>query len=180
MDCDMTESPIDLFLRDASATDTLGAALALAYARLTPAPGAVLYLHGELGAGKTTCVRSLLRTLGVDGSIRSPTYTLVEAYELPELTCVHVDLYRLQAVAEVEELDLLDYLQRRALLLVEWPEKGACRLPPADLELTLAYVNLIRYDDPSVFHRSGGAARLRACRLRPRRRGARRAIVGGS
>lgn len=141
MDCDMTESPIDLFLRDANATDALGAALAQAYARMAPGRSAVLYLHGELGAGKTTCVRSLLRTLGVDGSIRSPTYTLVEAYELPELTCVHVDLYRLQAVVEVEELGLLDYLQRRALLLVEWPEKGACRLPPADLELTLAYVD---------------------------------------
>jgi tRNA threonylcarbamoyladenosine biosynthesis protein TsaE len=103
------------------------------------ANGAVLYLHGELGAGKTTCVRSLLRALGVDGLIRSPTYTLVEVYELDGLTCVHVDLYRLEGPVDVEELGLRDYLQSDCLYLVEWPEKGGAALPAPDLDLTLTY-----------------------------------------
>jgi tRNA threonylcarbamoyladenosine biosynthesis protein TsaE len=101
--------------------------------------GAVMYLQGELGAGKTTCVRSLLRTLGVVGLVRSPTYTLVETYELAGLTCVHVDLYRLQSLSEVEELGLRDLMGSRYLLLVEWPERGGHSLPAADLDLTLTY-----------------------------------------
>jgi tRNA threonylcarbamoyladenosine biosynthesis protein TsaE len=102
-------------------------------------PGAVLYLQGDLGAGKTTCVRSLLRSLGVTGLVRSPTYTLVETYCLAALTCVHVDLYRLQVLTEVDELGLRDLVGPGCLLLVEWPEKGGAALPPADLELELRY-----------------------------------------
>jgi tRNA threonylcarbamoyladenosine biosynthesis protein TsaE len=98
-----------------------------------------VYLHGELGAGKTTCVRALLRTLGVTGLVRSPTYTLVETYTLPALTCVHVDLYRLQSLTEVDELGLRDLQGPGCLLLVEWPERGAGALPGADLNLTLRY-----------------------------------------
>jgi len=103
------------------------------------ASGAVLYLQGELGAGKTTCVRSLLRALGVAGLVRSPTYTLVETYVLPNLTCVHVDLYRLQSLTEVDELGLRDSIGPGCLLLVEWPERGGGHLPAADLNLTLLY-----------------------------------------
>jgi tRNA threonylcarbamoyladenosine biosynthesis protein TsaE len=99
----------------------------------------VLYLYGELGAGKTTCVRSLLRTLGVDGLIRSPTYTLVEVYECGNLSCVHVDLYRLHGPLEVQELGLRDYFDADCLLLVEWPERAGCALPPPDLEVRLSY-----------------------------------------
>jgi tRNA threonylcarbamoyladenosine biosynthesis protein TsaE len=106
--------------------------------------GAVLYLLGDLGAGKTTCVRSLLRALGVTGLVRSPTYTLVETYTLAALTCVHVDLYRLQVLAEVDELGLRDMLGPGALLLVEWPEKGVGALPSADVALTLSYVGEAR------------------------------------
>src|SRR5579859_2915844 len=98
---------MDLNLPDSSVTEALGHALA----RSLPDAarnGAVLYLQGELGAGKTTCVRSLLRTLGVTGLVRSPTYTLVETYPLARLTCVHVDLYRLQSLTEVDELGLRD------------------------------------------------------------------------
>jgi tRNA threonylcarbamoyladenosine biosynthesis protein TsaE len=101
--------------------------------------GGVVYLQGELGAGKTTCVRSLLRALGVTGLVRSPTYTLVETYGLGVLTCVHVDLYRLQALTEVDELGLRDLVGPGCLLLVEWPERGGAALPPADLNLTLLY-----------------------------------------
>jgi tRNA threonylcarbamoyladenosine biosynthesis protein TsaE len=110
----------------------------VAYTGAAPS-GAVLYLQGELGAGKTTCVRSLLRTLGVTGLVRSPTYTLVETYYLATLTCVHVDLYRLQSLTEVDELGLRDLVGPGSLIMVEWPEKGGVALPPADLDLTLRY-----------------------------------------
>jgi tRNA threonylcarbamoyladenosine biosynthesis protein TsaE len=133
----MSSTSIQLRLADTSATEALGAALARAY----PAGdgGTVVYLEGELGAGKTTCVRSLLRALGVTGLIRSPTYTLVEIYELATVTCVHVDLYRLQGPTEVDDLGLRDYQASGCLLLVEWPEKGAGALPRADLALSLQY-----------------------------------------
>jgi tRNA threonylcarbamoyladenosine biosynthesis protein TsaE len=99
----------------------------------------VLYLQGDLGAGKTTCARSLLRALGVVGLVRSPTYTLVESYELAGLTCIHVDLYRLQSLSEVDELGVRDLVGPGSLLLVEWPERGGAALPPADLEVALDY-----------------------------------------
>lgn len=134
---------MDLNLADCSATEVLGQALArslLDAARSgAAAAGAVLYLQGDLGAGKTTCARSLLRALGAVGPIRSPTYTLVETYPLATLNCIHVDLYRLQTLGEVGELGLRDLLGAGCLLLVEWPERGGAELPPADLELTLNY-----------------------------------------
>jgi tRNA threonylcarbamoyladenosine biosynthesis protein TsaE len=134
---------MDLNLTDCGATEVLGQALALTLAGAirsgAAAGGAVLYLQGDLGAGKTTCARSLLRALGVVGPIRSPTYTLVENYELASLTCIHVDLYRLQTRAEIEELGLRDLVGPGCLLLVEWPERGGAALPPADLELALNY-----------------------------------------
>jgi tRNA threonylcarbamoyladenosine biosynthesis protein TsaE len=71
--------------------------------------------------------------------VRSPTYTLVETYVLSALTCIHVDLYRLQSLTEVDELGLRDLLGPRSLLLVEWPDKGRAALPPPDLELSLSY-----------------------------------------
>ena len=145
----MPDADFELMLPDSGATDALGLALAQAL------PGtldecAVLYLHGELGAGKTTCARSLLRGLGVTGLIRSPTFTLIEAYPLGSLTAVHIDLYRLQGGLEVDELGLRDFLNPGCLLMIEWPEKGGNALPPADLQLTLRYVE------------SGRSATLRA------------------
>src|SRR6202030_1458634 len=106
---------LEFALPDALATEALGAALARAYAWGSSGAGAaagsaVIYLHGELGAGKTTCVRSLLRTLGVLGLIRSPTYTLVETYRPQGITLIHVDLYRLGGPDAVEELGLRDYV----------------------------------------------------------------------
>jgi tRNA threonylcarbamoyladenosine biosynthesis protein TsaE len=139
---------MDFNLPDSSATEALGQALARSLpgtVHTGAAPsGAVLYLQGELGAGKTTCVRSLLRTLGVTGLVRSPTYTLVETYHLATLTCVHVDLYRLQSLTEVDELGLRDLVGPGSLIMVEWPEKGGVALPPADLDLTLRYVDEAR------------------------------------
>jgi tRNA threonylcarbamoyladenosine biosynthesis protein TsaE len=76
--------------------------------------------------------------------VRSPTYTLVETYVLATLTCVHVDLYRLQSLTEVDELGLRDLMGPGSLIMVEWPEKGGVALPPADLDLTLRYVGEAR------------------------------------
>ncbi len=141
----MTRISLDFNLPDTEATEALGRALAAslpggkAAQGTDPLTSAVVYLQGELGAGKTTCVRTLLRTLGVAGLVRSPTYTLVETYPLGKLTCVHVDLYRLQSLTEVDELGLRDLVGPGCLLLVEWPEKGGAALPPADLDLTLRY-----------------------------------------
>jgi len=141
-----SHASLEFALPDALATEALGAALARAYARGGSGAGAavgsaVIYLHGELGAGKTTCVRSLLRTLGVAGLIRSPTYTLVETYRSQGMTFIHVDLYRLGGPDAVEELGLRDYLGSDCLVLVEWPAKGGNALPSPDLEVTLTYEN---------------------------------------
>jgi tRNA threonylcarbamoyladenosine biosynthesis protein TsaE len=142
----MSAVPLEFSLDSSSDTEALGRALArsLPDAGVAAAGGAVLYLHGELGAGKTTCARALLQTLGVTGLVRSPTYTLVETYVLADLTCTHVDLYRLQSLSEVDELGLRDLLGPKGLLLVEWPERGGAALPPADVELTLRYAGEVR------------------------------------
>ena len=124
---------LELRLATPADTDALGAALARA---LPPEP-VVAYLRGQLGAGKSSLARALLRELGVEGAIRSPTYTLVERYSLPDGDAAHLDLYRIAAAGELEFLGL-DELRGCRLWLVEWPERGAGALPPADLEIELA------------------------------------------
>jgi tRNA threonylcarbamoyladenosine biosynthesis protein TsaE len=134
----MSAVVLDMLLPTAGDTELLGAALA----RSLPRPlslGAVLYLKGELGAGKTTCVRSLLRSLGISRTVRSPTYTLVETYRADAITCVHVDLYRLGGEGEAEGLGLRDLAGPDSLFLVEWPEKGGAAVPRSDVELRLDY-----------------------------------------
>jgi len=125
---------IRLNLADPAATESVGAALARATASQ---PGLVVYLRGELGAGKTTLARGWLRAMGASGAIRSPTYTLVEPYELDGRSVLHLDLYRLNDPAELEQLGLADTPPDRSHWLVEWPERAAGRLPAADLELAL-------------------------------------------
>lgn len=98
---------------------------------------AVVYLTGDLGAGKTTLTRGFLRALGVVGAVRSPTYTLVEIYELAGATAVHLDLYRLSDPAELDNLGLREWASAGHLWLIEWPERGTDRLPGADLIVTL-------------------------------------------
>jgi tRNA threonylcarbamoyladenosine biosynthesis protein TsaE len=121
-----------MWLADAEATDALGAALA--WTRPTPA---VVHLHGELGAGKSTLARALLRALGVAGPIRSPTYTLVERYPLRDGgEAWHLDLYRIADAGELEYLGL--DTDEVVLWLVEWPEHGSAALPPPDLVVALA------------------------------------------
>ncbi|MGO9930411.1 MAG: tRNA (adenosine(37)-N6)-threonylcarbamoyltransferase complex ATPase subunit type 1 TsaE [Steroidobacteraceae bacterium] len=133
----MPQGSFNLNLPDSRMTEALGAALARACPNLRA--GAVVYLHGELGAGKTTCVRSLLRALGVAAPVRSPTYTLVDTYGLAHLECVHVDLYRVSSAAEVEELGLRELTGAGSLMLIEWPEHGGAAVPAPDLNLTLLY-----------------------------------------
>jgi tRNA threonylcarbamoyladenosine biosynthesis protein TsaE len=119
------------------ATLDLGAALARSAPRA--AHGAlVVYLQGELGSGKTTLARALLRALGVQGTVRSPSYTLIESYELPDWQVLHLDLYRLREAAELEQLALRDELRAGVLLLVEWPERAERGLPDADLHILLS------------------------------------------
>lgn len=125
-------APIEIFLPDADAT----ASLARAFAQTQPTR-AVVHLHGELGAGKSTLARAWLRALGVSGAIRSPTYTLVERYPLRDGgEALHLDLYRIGNAAELEFLGLDD--ADASLWLVEWPERGLAALPPADLLVELA------------------------------------------
>jgi tRNA threonylcarbamoyladenosine biosynthesis protein TsaE len=122
-----------LELPDAAATEALGARLAQS---ITPG---IVYLQGDLGAGKTTLTRGLLRGLGHQGRVRSPTYTLVEPYRFSSCRVYHLDLYRLADPEELEWLGLRDMLAEHALLLVEWPERGAGVLPAADLVIRLEY-----------------------------------------
>jgi tRNA threonylcarbamoyladenosine biosynthesis protein TsaE len=130
-------APLAFDLPDSGATEALGAALARTFPGA--ASGAIVHLRGELGSGKTTCARALLRALGVTARVRSPTYTLVDTYSVAALTCVHVDLYRVQTTTEVEELGLRDLTGPGYLMLVEWPAKGGVAVPPADLYLQLVY-----------------------------------------
>ena len=109
-------------------------------ARLAGAPGlakALITLDGDLGAGKTSLVRHLLRALGVQGTIRSPTYALVEVYELPAFTIWHCDFYRFNDPREWEEAGLRDAFAGPGLKLVEWPQMAAPLLPVADLGLRI-------------------------------------------
>ena len=131
-----------LALPGEAASEALGAALAVALpvARAATGTALVLALEGSLGAGKTTVARALLRALGESGPVRSPSYTLLEPYELADWHVRHLDLYRLGDPGEVQALGLRDELQSGTLLLVEWPERGLGQLPPADLWLQLAEV----------------------------------------
>jgi tRNA threonylcarbamoyladenosine biosynthesis protein TsaE len=139
----MPPASIDLNLPDSGATESLGRALAAALPE-TATAGAVVYLHGDLGTGKTTTARSMLHSLGVVGKVRSPTYTLIDTYLLPRVACVHIDLYRVQSLNEVEELGIRDLAGPGSVMLIEWPEKGAGAIPPADLILALDYAGEAR------------------------------------
>ncbi len=123
-------------LPSARETEELGAALAGSCPLDSHAPR-LIYLSGPLGAGKTTLVAALLHALGVQEAVRSPSYALIETYALPGLQAVHVDLYRLQAADELEQLGIRDYLNPRTLLLVEWPGRAGRALPKPDLDLQL-------------------------------------------
>jgi len=125
-------------LADAAQTQQLGAALARTCP--WPAPEALLlFLSGELGAGKTTLAAALLDALGVPETIRSPSFSLIEIYALRSGVAVHVDCYRLADARELEQLGLREYFTANTLMLIEWPEQAASALPQPDLALHLAF-----------------------------------------
>lgn len=120
-------------LADVQATETLAVNIAQQLEG-----GLVVYLEGELGAGKTTLVRALLRGLGVTGAVRSPTYTLIEQYEA-RLPAWHLDLYRLADPEELDFMGIRDVDTDKVILLVEWPQQGAGFLPTADWLVQIEY-----------------------------------------
>lgn len=128
-------------LPDAAATERFARAVAAALEG-----GLVLYLHGPLGAGKTSFARALLMTLGVGGRVKSPTYTLLEGYRTAAgAPAWHLDLYRIADPAELEWLGLDALVDPAAVILVEWAERGIGALPAADLELSLDYAGAGRH-----------------------------------
>ncbi|MEQ1439583.1 tRNA (adenosine(37)-N6)-threonylcarbamoyltransferase complex ATPase subunit type 1 TsaE [Fontimonas sp. SYSU GA230001] len=127
-------------LRGAAATEAAGAALA----RSLRGEPAIVFLEGELGAGKTTLARGFLRALGVRSTVRSPTYTLMEPYDIGACTVVHMDLYRLQDAEELWGLGLDSYPPDRDVWLVEWPERAEARLPVPRIRVRLQGAGQVR------------------------------------
>ena len=123
---------MNLRLSGPEETEALGARFAAAGLR-----SGIVYLRGELGAGKTTLVRGFIRATGLSQKVKSPTYTLLEIYE-GDPVVLHLDLYRLVNPAELEFVGLRDYMSMAAVWFVEWPEKGRGQLPAPDMTVSLA------------------------------------------
>jgi tRNA threonylcarbamoyladenosine biosynthesis protein TsaE len=129
----LTSRTWQAYLADEAATIAFGATLV---PELADAP--VVFLRGQLGAGKTTLVKGILRALGHQGSVKSPTYTLLEPYEVSGRTVYHLDLYRIGDSEELDFIGIDELMDAEAIKLVEWPERGAGRLPEPDVEIRLS------------------------------------------
>jgi tRNA threonylcarbamoyladenosine biosynthesis protein TsaE len=143
---------LELDLPDADATLAFGARLAR-----TLLPGLNVWLRGDLGAGKTTLTRGVLRELGFSGRVKSPTYTLVELYELSRFNLYHFDLYRFTDPDEWEDAGFRDYFNAGSVCLVEWPEKAADSLPAPDLMLDIEILDDARRVRISGMTKAGAA-----------------------
>ncbi len=139
-------------MSDEAATLRLGEALAPGVA-----PGGVLHLTGELGSGKTTLVRGLLRALGHPGRVKSPTYTLVEPYGISRLNFYHFDFYRFKDRSDWLSSGFRDYFNGEAFCVVEWPERAGGLLLPPDLELRLEFAGEGRRATLEAHTPSGGS-----------------------
>jgi tRNA threonylcarbamoyladenosine biosynthesis protein TsaE len=139
-----------MVLEDAPATTRLGACLAGCVE-----PGMRLYFRGELGSGKSTLIRGLLRGLGVQARVKSPTYALVELYVISRLNLYHFDFYRFLHEREFEDAGLEEYFQGDGVCLVEWPERAGNALPQPDLDITLAYSDSGREISARAFSPTG-------------------------
>ena len=127
------------FLNSQDQTDALGLACAKAFEHACVPVALVVYLRGELGAGKSTFARAMLRALGVEGRIKSPTYALIEPYDSRTGLLLHLDLYRLSDPRELEYLGVEQLFDQAVLCLIEWPERAQGLLLPCDLEITLEH-----------------------------------------
>lgn len=128
---------ISLILPNTQATVALGEQLAQVIKQLDF--GMVVYLNGSLGAGKTTLTRGFVQGMGHQGNVKSPTYTLVEPYDLTPWQVYHFDLYRLSDPEELEYMGIRDYFIGKSCTFIEWPEKGQGAIASADLIINLAY-----------------------------------------
>ena len=117
--------------------------------------GEVIYLKGDLGAGKTTLVRGALNGLGHTGNVKSPTFTIVESYSIDDYIIYHFDLYRINDEDELEYIGIRDYCDGSAICFFEWPERGGDLLPDADILISLSYQNEGRALEISAFSEIG-------------------------
>jgi tRNA threonylcarbamoyladenosine biosynthesis protein TsaE len=136
------DSRITLTLADENATMDFAQRLA---AQLQP--GLVIYLQGDLGAGKTTLVRAVLNALGYTGRVKSPTYTLLEPYQVAGLDLRHFDLYRMNDEEEWESAGFRDEFNGNNIFFIEWPDKARNLLPPADVEIVFEILHQNRRVD---------------------------------
>jgi tRNA threonylcarbamoyladenosine biosynthesis protein TsaE len=130
---------LEYFLPDEAATIAIGSGLAEVVKNAAVQHTLVVYLNGDLGAGKTTLTRGFVRGMGHVGNVKSPTYTLVEPYELANWRIFHFDLYRLADAEELEYMGIRDYFNSDCCCFIEWPEKGTGLLAKADLIINIAY-----------------------------------------
>lgn len=133
-----TNSEVHFYLANEAETLRLAAIFARTF-RESDLGSVLIYLSGDLGAGKTTFSRGFIQSCGHKGNVKSPTYTLIETYELPGITIHHLDLYRLSDPEELEYLGIDEICHNRGVCLVEWPERGRSVLPEASLSLELQH-----------------------------------------
>ena len=161
----MTQTPLTLELPDEHATDRLGQALAHlaaelkpdALGKLLPGPsaGGRIHLKGDLGAGKTALVRAFLRQCSISGRIKSPSYALLESYEVSNLYFYHLDFYRFSENADWLDAGFRDLFKNNALVLIEWPERAGNLLSDPDLLIELSYAGLGRIATLSAYSEKG-------------------------